>query len=344
MLKIRTFLFALLGVSPLLFLSWQLPNQAKVLPTHSHNESATLSGYPTPIAQASPSSTFDSPSKGTAGSLSGGGTTGSSATVFSVPTVNIITAPPVAASPQVSVSVTNGVVSITVTPAATQVLNAAAAQLLIQAASGTTGGGTTGGGTTGGGTTGGGDTGGTTGGGTTGGGDTGGTTGGGTTGGGDTGGTTGGGTTGGGDTGGTAGGGADTVVTAAIGGADAPAAVQQLTSALSATGLSPTLVTNLLQNIAGLFSAAEVSTTPSFPSAQLPQAQLVAGTKDLKSSLTIAQANTAPTVNINKLNNAINAYNQIVLESSPVVLQKLSQDKYFLEIGRTLKTLRGALK
>ena len=295
MLKIRTFLFALLGVSPLLFLSWQLPNQAKVLSTNN-NESATLSGYPTPIAQASPPSTFDSPSKGPAGSLSGGGTVGSSATPLSG-TTTIIPAPPVAASPSVTVSVSaTGVVSITVTPAATQAVNAAAASILNAAAAiGTTGGGTTGGGTTGGGTTGGAQE-------------------------------------------------VVTVVTLAVGGAEAQAAVAQLTSALSATGASPALVTTLLQNIAGLLSGTEVSTTPSFPSAKLPQAQLVAGTKDLKTSLTIAQANTAPTVNINKLNNAINAYNQIILESSPVALQKLAQDKDFLAIGQTLKTLRAALK
>lgn len=288
MLKIRTFLFALLGVSPLLFLSWQLPNQATVLPTNN-NESATLSEYPTPIAQASPPSTFDSPSKGPAGSLSGGGTTGSSGTVFSEPTININTAPPVGASPSVSVSVINGVVSITVTPAATQSVNAAAAAIVSAAATG------------------------------------------------------GGGAAGGGAGGGDAGGGA-AVVSLAVGGAEAQAAVAQLTSALSATGASPALVSSLLQSIAGLLSGTEVSTTSGFPSAQLPQAQLVAGTKDLKTSLTIAQTNTAPTVNINKLNDAINAYNQIILESSPVVLQKLAQDKDFLAIGQTLKTLRAALK
>ncbi|PPJ63361.1 hypothetical protein [Cuspidothrix issatschenkoi] len=300
MLKIRTFLFALLGVSPLLFLSWQLPNQATVLPTNN-NESATLSGYPTPIAQASPSSTFDSPSKGTAGSLSGGGTTGSSATVFSAPAININTAPPVGAppvgaspvgaspvgaSPSVSVFVSPaGIVNITVTPAATQAVNAAAASILSTAASSVAASSVAGGGQ-----------------------------------------------------------GVATVVALAVGGAEAQAAVTQLTSALSAAGVSPALVTTLLQNIAGLLSGTEVSITPSFPSAQLPQAQLVAGTKDLKASLTIAQTNTAPTVNINKLNNAINAYNQIILESSPVVLQKLAQDKDFLAIGQTLKTLRAALK
>ncbi|MFM7363184.1 MAG: hypothetical protein ACKO11_01510 [Cuspidothrix sp.] len=318
MLKIRTFLVALLGVSPLLFLSWQLPNQATVLPTND-NESGTLSEYPTPIAQASPPSTFDSPSKGPAGSLSGGATTGSSATVFSQPIINI--APPVAASPSVSVSVSPaGVVSITVTPAATLAINVAAANIISAAAGGAAaGGGTTGGGTTGGGTTGGGTTGG-------------GTTGGGTTGGGTTeGGTTGGGTTGGGDQG------TSTVVALAVSAAEAPAALVQLTSALSAAGASPTLVNTLLENIAGLLVSAG-------PSAKLPQGQLVAGTKALKNSLTIAQTSTAPNVDINKLNNAINAYNQIILESSPVVLQKLAQDKDFLEIGRTLKTLRSALK
>jgi hypothetical protein len=278
MLKIRTFLFALLGVSPLIFLSWQLPNQATVLPTNN-NESVTLSGYPTPIAQASPQSTF-SPSKGSAGSLSGGGTTGSSATVFSAPTININTAPPVGASPSVSVFVSPaGIVNIMVTPAATQAVNAAAASILSAAAGGA----------------------------------------------------------------GT-GQGVATVVALAVGGAEAQAAVAQLTSALSATGASPALVNSLLQSIAGLLSGTDVSTTPSFPSAQLPQPQLVAGTKDLKTSLTIAQTNTAPTVNINKLNDAINAYNQIILESSPVVLQKLAQDKDFLAIGQTLQTLRAALK
>jgi len=289
MLKIRTFLFALLGVSPLLFLSWQLPNQAKVLSTNN-NESATLSGYPTPIAQSSPPSTF-APSKGPAGTPSGGAITGSNGNVFSLPVIN--TAAPVGASPSVTVSVdANGDVRITVTPAATVQLNVAAANILTDAAAaiGAAGGAAAGGGDAGGGQ------------------------------------------------------GVATVVALAVDGPQAQAAVAQLTSVLSAAGASPTLVANLLQNIAGLFSSTAVSTTPSFPSAKLPQAQLVAGTKDLKASLTIAQTNTAPTVNINKLNNAINAYNQIVLESSPVVLQKLAQDKDFLAIGQTLKTLRAAIQ
>lgn len=299
MLKIRTFLFALLGVSPLLFLSWQLPNQATVLPTNN-NESATLSGYPTPIAQASPASTF-APSKGAAGTPSGGGTTGSGGTIFTGPSkgaagtpsgnifpslsgpdpfpgfnFNINVNPAVGASPSVSLSVgPDGGLIVTLTPAATQAVNAAAASVLSAAAAGDV---------------------------------------------------------------------QATVITLAVGSPQAQAAVAQLTSALSAAGAPPGLVAALLENLAGLLSGTDVSTTPSFPSAKLPQAQLVAGTKDLKASLTIAQTNTAPTVNINKLNNAINAYNQIVLESSPVVLQKLGQDKDFLAIGQTLKTLRAAIQ
>ncbi|MEY3332170.1 MAG: hypothetical protein RLZZ176_470 [Cyanobacteriota bacterium] len=333
MLKIRTFLFALLGVSPLLLLSWQLPNQATVLPTNN-NESATLSGYPTPIAQASPSSTF-SPSKGTAGSLSGGGTTGSSATVFSAPAININTASPVGASPvgaspvgappvgaspvgaspvdaspvgaspvgaspvgasPVGASPVGASPSVSVFVSPAGIVNITVTPAATQAVNAAAASilSTAASSVAASSVAGGGQ-------------------------------------------------GVATVVALAVGGAEAQAAVAQLTSALSAAGVSPALVTTLLQNIAGLLSSTDVSTTPSFPSAQLPQAQLVAGTKDLKASLTIAQTNTASTVNINKLNNAINAYNQIILESSPVVLQKLAQDKDFLAIGQTLKTLRAAL-
>jgi hypothetical protein len=58
MLKIKSFFFAL-SLTPLLLTAWQLPNQAQ---------------------------TGNSPSLGTAGGASGGGTTGSSGTVLSVPT------------------------------------------------------------------------------------------------------------------------------------------------------------------------------------------------------------------------------------------------------------------
>ena len=48
-------------------------------------------------------------------------------------------------------------------------------------------------------------------------------------------------------------------------------------------------------------------------------------------------------VDINQLNNAINTYNQIIQESSPVTLQALSQNQDFVEIGNVLKELRAAV-
>jgi hypothetical protein len=328
MLKIRTFILAL-SLAPLLSVAWQLPNQAQV----------------------------SSPSKGSAATPSGGGTTGSSGTVFSAPPISTNIAPLAGASPSVTVSTgAGGVINIVVAPAASNAVNAAAAAILLSPVNnggGTTnnGGGTTnnGGGTTnnGGGTTnnGGGTTnngGGTTnnGGGTTNNGGGTANNGGGTA---DNGGGTadnGGGTA---DNGG-GGQGAATVVALVGGGAGAQVAAAQVTSALTGAGVSPTLATALVQAFASIFSFSGASKTPSFPSAQLPQEQPVASNKALKAGLTIAQNNAAPTVNINKLNDAINAYNQIVLESSPVALQKLAQDPDFVAIGTTLKKLRAAIK
>jgi hypothetical protein len=48
-------------------------------------------------------------------------------------------------------------------------------------------------------------------------------------------------------------------------------------------------------------------------------------------------------VDINQLNNAINTYNQIIQQSSPVTLQALSQSQDFVEIGNVLKELRTAV-
>ena len=265
MLKIRTFILAL-SLAPLLSVAWQLPNQAQV----------------------------NSPSKGSAATPSGGGTTGSSGTVFSAPPISINIAPLAGASPSVTVSTgAGGVINIVVAPAASNAVNAAAAAIVLSPVN--NGGGTT---NNGGGTT----------------------------------------------NNGGGGQGAATVVALVGGGAGAQVAAAQVTSALTGAGVSPTLATALVQAFANVFSFSGASKTPSFPSAQLPQEQPVASNKALKAGLTIAQNNAAPTVNINKLNDAINAYNQIVLESSPVALQKLAQDPDFVAIGTTLKKLRAAIK
>jgi len=293
MLKIRTFILAL-SLAPLLSVAWQLPNQAQV----------------------------NSPSKGSAATPSGGGTTGSSGTVFSAPPISTNIAPLAGASPSVTVSTgAGGVINIVVAPAASNAVNATAAAILLSPVN--NGGGTA---NNGGGTT-------NNGGGTA-------NNGGGTA-------NNDGGTTN--NDGGTAnngggGQGAATVVALVGGGAGAQVAAAQVTSALTGAGVSPTLATALVQAFASIFSFSGASKTPSFPSAQLPQEQPVASNKALKAGLTIAQDNAAPTVNINKLNDAINAYNQIVLESSPVALQKLAQDPDFVAIGTTLKKLRAAIK
>jgi len=286
MLKIRTFILAL-SLAPLLSVAWQLPNQAQV----------------------------NSPSKGSAATPSGGGTTGSSGTVFSAPPISTNIAPLAGASPSVTVSTgAGGVINIVVAPAASNAVNAAAAAIVLSPVN--NGGGTT---NNGGGTA-------NNGGGTAN--NDGGTT------------NNGGGTA----NNGGGGQGAATVVALVGGGAGAQVAAAQVTSALTGAGVSPTLATALVQAFANVFSFSGASKTPSFPSAQLPQEQPVASNKALKAGLTIAQDNAAPTVNINKLNDAINAYNQIVLESSPVALQKLAQDPDFVAIGTTLKKLRAAIK
>jgi len=328
MLKIRTFILAL-SLAPLLSVAWQLPNQAQV----------------------------NSPSKGSAATPSGGGTTGSSGTVFSAPPISTNIAPLAGASPSVTVSTgAGGVINIVVAPAASNAVNAAAAAILLSPVN--NGGGTTnnGGGTTnnGGGTTNNGGGTANNGGGTANNGGGTANNGGGTANNGGGTANNGGGTANndGGTTnndGGTAnngggGQGAATVVALVGGGAGAQVAAAQVTSALTGAGVSPTLATALVQAFASIFSFSGASKTPSFPSAQLPQEQPVASNKALKAGLTIAQNNAAPTVNINKLNDAINAYNQIVLESSPVALQKLAQDPDFVAIGTTLKKLRAAIK
>ena len=191
-----------------------------------------------------------------------------------------------------------------------------------------TGGGTTGGGTTGGGTTGGGTTdGGTTGGGTTGGG----TTGGGTT----DGGTTGGGTTGGGTV-------AD-VGALLTGGAGAQQAAVALTNSFTAAGISPRLATALVTALTGVFSSTSAS-LQNQPVAMTTSGQLVASTKAFKPVTIIAQGSAGISVNMNKLNNAIVAYNSIILQSESKAVKNLSNNSGFRGIGSILKQLRTAIK
>jgi hypothetical protein len=127
------------------------------------------------------------------------------------------------------------------------------------------------------------------------------------------------------------------------GGATGQSTAAQIESTLASRGVSSELARTLLGNLASLLSNLGTSITPSSPSAQLPQDQLLASVKGLKTSLMIAQNSTTQSVDVNKLSVAINAYNQIVQESSPVTLQALSQDQDFLAIGNALRELRKAI-
>ncbi|MBY5284134.1 hypothetical protein [Anabaena sp. PCC 7938] len=110
-------------------------------------------------------------------------------------------------------------------------------------------------------------------------------------------------------------------------------------------GIHPPLAkafTSVLPNI--FLTSSDASTTPNLPSVQLPQGKLIASIKALKAGLTIAEANEAPTVNVDKLNEAINIHNKIVLESDPATFQQLVRNSDFVEIGKALTELRAAIQ
>ncbi|ALB40797.1 MULTISPECIES: hypothetical protein [unclassified Anabaena] len=120
----------------------------------------------------------------------------------------------------------------------------------------------------------------------------------------------------------------------------------RFTEILRQAGVSPALAGRFIFTLIKIIPAPR-PTTQSSGSVQLPKKYLVASTKALKFSPVIAQSdnNILPSVevDINDLHNAINTYNQIIQESSPVTLQQLSENQDFVEIGKVLKELRAAV-
>ena len=151
-------------------------------------------------------------------------------------------------------------------------------------------------------------------------------------------------TTGGGTTGGTTGGGtAANVGSLLTGGAGSQQVAVALTNSFTAAGISPQLVTALVTSLTGLFGSTQGS-LPNQPLAQATSGQLVASTKALKPILVIAQSGAAINVDINKLNDAIVAYNGIILTSEAENLRKLYKDTDFVGIGKVLKELRKSIQ
>jgi hypothetical protein len=130
------------------------------------------------------------------------------------------------------------------------------------------------------------------------------------------------------------------VIIILLGGANAEGAISQVQTSLSSLGVSPSAMQPLLNALQGMISRSSASTS-GVDMGSLKPVELVAGVKDLKTEIT--QNAAKPSVDLNKLNAAITAYNNIVMESSPEVLQKLAKDPQFLEISKVLKQLRSAL-
>jgi hypothetical protein len=143
-------------------------------------------------------------------------------------------------------------------------------------------------------------------------------------------------------TGGTTGGSAD-VGSILTGGAGSPQATVALTNSLTAAGIPPQLTTALVTSLSGLFNSTSAS-LPNQPIAQIISGQITASNKTFKPVYIIAQGSAGLNVNISKLNDAIIAYNRIILQSEPNTLRNLSRNTGFVSIGSILKQLRTGIK
>lgn len=122
------------------------------------------------------------------------------------------------------------------------------------------------------------------------------------------------------------------ILTILQGGLNAEQAVNSLQAALNIPGVSQSSVKTLVRSLFGL------ATNQSASKSNLPSS-----VKNLIADSTLAQKEGLLNIDVNRLNLAISAYNQIVMESSPEVLQKLAKNPEFIAIGKLLKELRTAL-
>ncbi|MFO0172477.1 MAG: hypothetical protein ACK51W_08345, partial [Aphanizomenon sp.] len=141
----------------------------------------------------------------------------------------------------------------------------------------------------------------------------------------------------------TTGSGAADVGSVLTGGAGSQQAAVALTNSFTAAGISPQLTTALVTSLSGLFNSTSAS-LPNQPVAQIISGQMTASNKTFKPVYVIAQGSAGLNVNINKLNDAIIAYNRIVLQSEPNTLRNLSRNTGFVGIGSILKQLRTEIK
>ncbi len=115
----------------------------------------------------------------------------------------------------------------------------------------------------------------------------------------------------------------------------------QVQKYISSLGVSSELTTSLVSALSGMIDSTAAD-RPGVPTSllKLRPVQLVA---DNRNSRDQSSPQCISNVDVNKLNNAINAYNKIVQKSDLQVLKKLSKESNFILIGKVLKDLRIAM-
>ncbi|MFM6775553.1 MAG: hypothetical protein ACKPKJ_00865, partial [Dolichospermum sp.] len=126
----------------------------------------------------------------------------------------------------------------------------------------------------------------------------------------------------------TTGGTAADVSTVLTGSAGSQQSAVTLANSLVAEGVTAPLATALVTSLTGVFGSTNAS-VPSQPVAIATSGQLVASTKAFKPVTIIAQGSAGLSVNINKLNDAIVAYNAVILQSQPQAVKNLSNNSGF---------------
>ena len=127
---------------------------------------------------------------------------------------------------------------------------------------------------------------------------------------------------------------AATIIVLIAGGSGSSGAAANVTTTIVSLGVSPASVQVLVNALGALLGgSSSASATPGILVAS------AGGAADIN----LAQNGAKPNVDINQLNTAINAYNQIIMESDAEALRKLSTNAEFVEMGKVLRELRAAM-
>ena len=132
------------------------------------------------------------------------------------------------------------------------------------------------------------------------------------------------------------------VITILLRGRSASTVISQIENILVGIGVSSSSVDELIKSIQNMISSDSALGTGIPVATKLQPPELVASNKNLVASSPLAQ-NSKTYVDINKLNAAINAYNQIIRESDAKTLKKLAANPEFMAIRNILNQFRAGL-